>query len=283
MSTVSTLAGAAFDVGYGSGDKPLNTLDDGVEIAFHVLMALMFLGGLWYVVGIARRDRSLVPIYLLVGGGLAIFYEPMGDLAAHVTYHADQTTAASGFGFEVPTWMVPAYPVIVGVSMVWLMDVVRKGVTPKLWWGLYFGTIASLIVFELPMIALDAVEYFGTQTISIYGYPVWMAFANATGLIFVPTVIVYALLRSGVITSRNAIVLVPLTPMLAAGCHTAFDFVRSVTINGDREHWQIETVSLLSMGAAVMTAWLCLRVLQRMQTGPRAAEPVLDGAATPLT
>lgn len=244
-----------------SGFRPVNTLAPGVSIGMHILGGLLLLFGIYYAVRSARREGTLNPVYILIGGALSIFYEPMGDLGAHVTYHADQTTAVAAYGFSVPTWMIPTYPFVVGVSVIWLINTLRTGLTAQKWWIYYSIFVVCAICFELPMIFLRAVQYYGTQSITVFGYPVWMAFVNVTGLVFVPGTILYLLIEHGVINKRNGFLLIPLTPLVAAGSHTAADFTRSYVMNGDHGRVAIEAVSLVSIAAAVFLAWLCSRVL----------------------
>jgi hypothetical protein len=194
----------------------------------------------------------------------------MGDLGAHVVFHADQVNAVAAYGFHVPTWMIGAYTIAAGTSIIWMIDVIRGGVTVKKWWQLYAIMVVVAIVFELPLIHLGAIEYYAPQSLSVFGYPIWMAVMNCTGLFFVPATIIYLLTEHDIIDKRNGYLLVPLTPLLVAGSHTAVNFPRSHVINGEHGQFAIEAVSLLSIAAALLLTWICARVA----TTTRAHVPV---------
>lgn len=246
-----------------SGTRPVLTISKGLEFGLNVAMAVMMVAAAYYAIRLARKEGRLNPIFILIGGTLAVVYEPMGDLGAHVVYYADQLTAVSAYGFDVPTWMIGAYTIAVGVPIIWLIDIIRKGVTVKKWWQLYAILVVGAIVFELPMIYLGAIEYYRPQSLSVLGYPIWMAVMNCTGLFFVPATIIYLLTERGIIAGRSAFLLVPLTPLLAAGSHTAADFLRGYVMNGQHGQLAIEAMSLLSIAAALLLTWICARTVAK--------------------
>ena len=246
-----------------SGVRPVLSISHDIELALNGLMALMFLGCVYYAVRMARKEGNLNAIYLLIGGTITVFFEPLGDLVAHVTFHEEQINAVSAYGFHVPTWMVPAYTVAVGLPVIWLVDLIRNGISAGKWWTLYALCIVGAILFELPLIYLGAIEYYKPQSFTVLGYPVWMAFMNCTGLFFVPATIVYLLTEHKIIHRGNAFLLVPLTPLLVAGAHSASGFTRGYVMNGGHSQMEIEAISLLSIAAALLLTWLCLKIVTR--------------------
>jgi hypothetical protein len=254
-----------------SGPRPILSISKGLEIGLNVGMAVLVVAAVFYGLRLVHKEGRLDAIYILIGGTLTIFFEPIGDLGAHVNFHADQVNALSAYGFRVPTWMIGAYTIAVGTSIIWFVDVIRSGVTSKKWWQLYAIMIVVAIVFELPLIFLGAIKYYGPQSLSVFGFPIWMGVMNCTGLFFVPGTIIYLLTEHSIITKHKAFLLVPLTPLIVAGSHTAADFFRSYVINGDRGRFAVEAASWLSIGAALLLTWLCARVVTATRTRVPAA------------
>jgi hypothetical protein len=263
MNTIIASAGDLNANSDWSGVRPILSISHGVEIALNVAMAVAVVASIYYAIMLVRKEDRLNPIYILIGGTLTVFYEPMGDLGAHVTFHADQINAVAAYGFHVPTWMIGAYTIAVGTSIIWMIDMIRKGLTAKKWWQLYATMVVVAVLFELPLIYLGAIEYYAPQSLSVFGYPIWMAFMNCTGLFFVPATIIYLLSEHGIINKRNAFLLIPLTPLVVAGSHTAADFLRGHVINGPHGQFAIESVSLLSIAAALFLTWICAQVVTR--------------------
>lgn len=264
MQDLATTAAAIQSNPDWSGVRPVLLISRNLEIGLNVLMGLMLIACIYYAFRIARKERRPNAFYLLIGGTFAIFYEPLGDLVAHVTYHAGQINAISAFGFDIPTWMIPAYSLVAGTSITWMVDVIRSGVTWKKWWTLYGIMLVSAILFELPLVFLGAIEYYGQQSFTILGYPAWMAFMNCTGIIFVPGTIIYLLTEHGIIHRGNGFLLVPLVPLVVAGSHSAAGFIRGYIMNGGpHSQFEVEAVALLSMALAVLLTWVCGKVVTR--------------------
>lgn len=240
-----------------SGPRPLLAIPPEWDIALNIVMGVLILASLYYAMRMVKKEGRLNPLYLLIGGGFGVFFEPAGDLMAHVTFHAEQINAVGSYGFHVPLWMVGAYIISTGVPIIWLLDMVRSGMTMKKWMMTFLLCIPAAIVFELPLIFMGAIEYYGPQPFSIFGYPVWMAFANTAGLFFVPTAIFYFLTEKGVIDKSNAFLLIPLTPMIVAGSHVAGAFPHGYGMNsGNPDLLMINVFSLLAIAGCTFLTWI---------------------------
>ncbi|MET0660270.1 MAG: hypothetical protein ABW110_19170, partial [Steroidobacteraceae bacterium] len=66
---------------YPSWSTPLEQQRSMLVVA-SVLMGLALLYAVWTV----RKERSPWPIFVFLGAGLSVFYEPLGDILTKVAY-----------------------------------------------------------------------------------------------------------------------------------------------------------------------------------------------------
>jgi hypothetical protein len=192
----------------------------GQQIGFlRLATVLAVLSGL-YAVWLARRERDAYPLFVFLGAGLAVIYEPLGDILTKVAYPPlAQDSLITSFGRPIPLWMAPNYFFFFCVPVLLLLQfVVHRDVSARKWFLTYFGLVVFVALFEQPGINADAWRYYGTnQAFSINSYPVWVAFANAQTLVMLSVGI--SLLRRTVITARTSFLFVLLVPMLLVASH----------------------------------------------------------------
>jgi hypothetical protein len=237
--------------------KPI--LDKSLEsqIGILVLLTVLALGTIFMAVRASRTEggRSY-PYFIWIGGALAVLYEPLGDLLAHVTYHeVNQIGLVTAFGFKAPLWDLPAYVMSVSGAILWNMQRISSGLTMRSWMVSYFICIIGACLFELPMIALGYVEYYPPQPLAILGYPISMGFVNAAALMFTPAVILHYLANS-VIGQRWPITFMFLVPMLVAGSHLAAALPLGWALNSGQSPWVINLASGVSALYALLQVWV---------------------------
>src|SRR5262245_14710552 len=114
-----------------------------------VLMAAMAAIVIAYLVSLAWRRRDPVPVYLLIGGALAIAYEPLGDSLVLAYYpEVHQETWVSLFGRDIPAFTGLLYfwymcPFV--ILFRWIAD---RGFTVQRWWALVASSFLFVALFE---------------------------------------------------------------------------------------------------------------------------------------
>lgn len=221
------------------------------------VILLLALGGVTTVVLQARRTRQWFPIFVCIGGALCAFYEPLGDLLSHVTYHeVNQVNFTTAFGFHIPLWILPCYLVSFGVPIILLANVLENGIGMKKWMTFYALAFVGGWAFEVPMILMGAIEYYGdNQPFRILGFPVWLGFVN-NATMFTVASFVYLLKRSSVGERWPALVVV-LMPVMVGGTHAGLSLAAGSAINSSHDLVFVNlmaTVSALLGVVATMTA-----------------------------
>lgn len=237
--------------------KPL--LEKSVEwqLAALAIYSLLALGAVIYAWSRVRRTGRQDALWICLGAALATFYEPLGDLCAHVAYHeANQIHFTTAFGFSVPLWVLPSYVAFFGLPVVALMSMIERGVTSKQWMIFYISALPGALLFEAPLLAMGAIEYYGSnQPFQIYGYPVWMGFVNGCTM-FVVTTAMYFVTRTELIKARPYL-LTPLMPLLVLGANGGAALPLASAINSSDSVIVVNIFACVSMALATLYVWIC--------------------------
>ena len=174
-------------------DVPMPQTAQTVLIVAMTVMAVLSLG---YAIYASVRRRDLVHLWLLLGAGLAIPYEALGDNLVHVYYtERGQISWITTFGHSIPAF--------IGILYFWYLPIygylmVRRahtGVSARRFWLEWSGFL-SFAIFSLPTPdpGADAAVYEANVTFDITnpGQP-YAAFAtnffdvdDDPGFLFVP-------------------------------------------------------------------------------------------------
>lgn len=236
----------------------------GILIFMSILAALTFL----VAVRISRRADNAYPWCLCLGAGLASFYEPLGDLFAHVTYHeVNQLALISAFGYHVPLWILPTYVVFFGASVLWLQSEIDRGVKLSRWIILFVLSLPSAWLFEIPLLRMGAINYYGDgQPVQVFGYPVWMAFANSATIFVVAAACSF--LRRSPPFQEQPILFIPTFPMLVIGASGAAALPLGSAINSEASSVAIDVAAIVSMALASLYVWIAGRLMSATEISP---------------
>lgn len=242
------------------------------QLIMLAVMSVLAVGVVIAAARISRRIGNRYPLAICAGAVLATFYEPLGDLFAHVTYHeVGQISLTSAFGFRTPLWIVPTYVVFFGASTLWLMGEIEKGVTQGRWMLLYALSLPGAWLFEVPLLRMGAISYYGdNQPLQLFGYPLWMAFANSTTIFVVATACSF-LKRSPAFRERP-LLFTPFFPMLVMGANGACALPLGSSINSAASLATVNAAAGLSMVLALFYTWIAgslVAVPSRDLTGAR--------------
>jgi hypothetical protein len=222
-----------------------------------IIMVLCTLGTFYYAFKLARAQKNPYPYFIALGAGLAAFYEPLGDLLAHVTYaEVDQINYTTTLGFRIPLWCLFSYFCFFGFPVLMVSNLIDQGISVKRWMLFFFLSVASAWLFEVPIINSGATEYFGAnQPYKILNYPVWMGFVNACTMFCCATAVHY-LKKSAFIMSWPAIFL-PLMPMLVAGANVGAALPLGSAINASTHAGFVSVMATASILLSTFYVWVC--------------------------
>lgn len=241
--------------------------------------ALLVVLGAFAVVAItgmivdARRERDPVPLYILLGGALAILYEPLGDILVLAYYPEDgQHTWISLFGRDVPVFIGLTYVWFMGPFILAFGKLADAGFTVRRWWSLWAGAVVFAASFEIiPLLFGDSWVYYGDQALMVADVPLHVAFADATFL-FVMSAGVHGIRRA---LPRHRWLVVPAVPVLLVAGHASAALPAAAALYSTSDDALILLGALGSIATAAVISWGLSLVLlaQRGATDRPAVTP----------
>lgn len=189
---------------------PQNVLD--------IAVFIIFLLALWFVAIEVKRRKDWVPVYAMIGGGLSILYEPLGDILVSVLYPLQgQHTWIDLFGRKIPAFIGLDYFWYMSVPAIYFVRRLEQGtLTQASLWRMFFFSLLLATAIELVGVNLDAWIYYGTQPFVFYGVPiVWPVTYSG----FLMTISIGLQLMSTNLDRKHHWVIMFLTPIFMAGGH----------------------------------------------------------------
>ncbi|MEQ9565351.1 MAG: hypothetical protein RLN85_05950 [Pseudomonadales bacterium] len=232
-----------------------------------LIMSVLAIATIWYAVRVFRRDGTLLPVYILIGSALACFYEPLGDLLAHVTYaEASQVNYISSYGFLVPLWVLPTYILFFGYPTLFLMERIERGVTLQWWMAVFVISVIGSWIFEIPLIALEFQSYYGDNApFKLLGYPIWMGFVNAATISIVATAAFF--LKHSWVGTKCPSCYIVLIPLLVAGANAGSGLPASFALNSSNDPGIVNIAASTAMMLSVTYAWICANLIRSHGSG----------------
>ena len=143
----------------------------------------------------AVKHKSLVPIWLFLGGGIAYINEPFLNAVGLCWYPPEgMVSVFESIGRPVPLFGFLAYVWFFGGGCFLVYHLMSKGMTTAKIWRLYAILVVAETLLEIPGLNMEHVyTYYGNQPFVLFKFPVWWAFVNA-GTPMVTGALVYKIL-----------------------------------------------------------------------------------------
>lgn len=164
-------------------DLPLNT-------TMQTVATVVLWGGtavlLAYAASLAKRERSIFPVVLVVAVAVGSLIEPLYDIAYHLHWldAGQQWTLFTSFGLPQPVWVMPAYVMVFGMPALLMYRSFAQAVTLTRVFKLAALTALTTAIFEITAINLGLYVYYGESPWRVLDYPLFIAFmegAQITG------------------------------------------------------------------------------------------------------
>lgn len=124
-------------------------------------------------------ERALI-VACLLGGGIASLVEPLVDHIALVWFAQDgQWAMLKVFGRDTPWFILPCYVWYIGGQVMFMLWLIRRGLTMKQLYVVYGAFILTNVAMEIPALAAEVYKYYGPQPFQIGGLPLWFQSLNA--------------------------------------------------------------------------------------------------------
>jgi len=244
-------------------DRPIYGISPGSQLAAELVMGFFTLVALSYCLWLARRERKIWPIMVLLGAAPMTMWEPMQNIVTHVVYpETGQHTAIEIYGRPMPIYLVLLYMCYFGVWVPLLMKKFENGVNVKQVMKYYFVTVVFAAAFEpVPVSGFKWWTYYGdNQPLKFFGIPIWWFFVNALTIVGIAAI--FAAVRKHVLTADwQSVVFIPASFLVCAGLHQSAGAPVYAAIGSGWSSAVTIPASLLSCGLAVVWVYLLARLV----------------------
>jgi hypothetical protein len=250
-------------------------MPSGAQTVFIAASAVGFVLIWSYAIRESLRRRDWIPVLVVAGCGIAIFYEPLGDMMAKVYYtERGQISWIHAFGRHIPVFIGLLYFWYMSVGAMWLLRAKRTGVTARQWWTAWCG----FLVFALGLEMLSAKGfgsaqgapwiYYGHQPFMVLGVPIFTPWSYIS--IDIP-IAVGACLAARYLPRRMHWLVLPATPMLMVAGHAMTALPSAVAVNSTNSTLLIDLGALGTAGSALVLSY-CASLAFRRPWGADRAE-----------
>lgn len=173
-----------------------------------------------YAVCVCVKEKTVLPICLIIGALLTIYLEPVVDLLGNAVHpQLGQYNFLTTNGHAVPwavfvgyVWYFAALPLLT------YHHLQARTLTRNLVWKLFFGVVVAAAIVEQIPLHFGTWIYYGYQPLKIGYMPLWWICANTTAVL-VPFLIIYKLFPT--LKAWRAILVVAIIPTGAFMGHAA--------------------------------------------------------------
>jgi hypothetical protein len=243
---------------------PIYSISDGLQRWAIILSALGAVASLALCLRVAVARRSALPVYLFLGGALAIFVEPFPDILGHAVFpEIGQIGWIDVMGRQIPMYVGLIYLFFFAPPVLYLLRRFERGITPRGFAVLCGAVLVGATAFEWLALRLRLWVHYGEQP---YAALLFWGVVNSH-LIMAVGVAVFLLSR--LIPANRQFVFVILLPPIAVGAHTAGLMAGAIGLSSTGSRAVLTLTSL----ASVVVCLVLLRVYSLAVCRP-AAVPV---------
>ncbi|QZT59882.1 hypothetical protein JN084_08650 [Mycolicibacterium austroafricanum] len=240
-------------------DAPVSEVGQWVATALTWgLAAVVFV----WVVSLARRERTIWPLCVMVSGTLACLMEPLFDHLYGLWFLEEgQWNLYTTFGSAQPVWVPAAYLTFYGGATVFIARYLQRHPTMQAVWRMYAFIVVMAIVAEMTYVSILGVyTYQDSQPFVVFGYPIFLGFTNAMSAL-VSGILVYRLVP--MLRGAGYLSLIPLVPMaFAAGLFGSGILYLSIRHGiEDPPMWLVHLAALTVVGGIASTIALLGKLL----------------------
>ncbi len=220
-----------------------------------------------------RREGTLIPILCMIGGGFAMFMEPVVDVLGLVWFPREgQWRLFEVFGRPIPLFIVVYFWYVGGQAFLsWRKF--ERGVTAHDIWRMYGIYMVINVILETPGLLMGVYTYYGKQPFNFWGLPLWWPFINA-GMPIVAAAIIYRL--RPYLQGWRILGVIPLIPMADGLVNGAAGWPTWVALNTRLPAVVTWSAGVVSMALGVFVMWIVTLVVV-----PRPAPVVREPALVP--
>jgi hypothetical protein len=222
-----------------------------ILIALSYLMAAL---AIWFVAIEVKRRKDWVPVYAFIGGGLAVIYEPLGDMLVCALYPMhNQIGWIDMFGRSIPMFIGVLYFWYMSVPAIYFLRRLDSGLTKAGLWRCYALLIVLALGIEIYGVSQSAWVYYGSHAYVVFGVPLWAPFTYAG---FTLSICVGLHLMSTQLDRKYHWLIVPGLPMFMVGGHLAVTLPASAAVFTTSDPFWLWFGATLTLALSIGMAWV---------------------------
>ncbi len=236
-------------------------------------VSIFFWGGgvlamLVYSIVKYNQDKTLYPLFVLIGSLIAIPYEAVNNLLGHCLHpQTGQIVAVNVLDRPIPVWTMLAYSWYFAIPVVLIIEfMLKKGrFTPRKWWIAYAVSVLGAFLVELVFVKLGVWTYYGSnQPVKLFGtVPLWWGFVNGSSILSL-TILVY-LLHSHILKGAREWIFLPVLPMLVFIVHGAPSLPAWFAISSSMNKAVTNLGALGSVLLSLLVVWIGVLILNSQE------------------
>ena len=193
------------------------------------------------------KKRDDVPLMIIFGGLLCSLIEPMLDHLGHLWYPTNLPGPAFvGYNLHIPYLIPPCYVFFIGMTGYWAYLQMKKGLTLKSVFLVWFLISMTDVIMEMPGTATQAYIYYGDASFKIFGFPLAWGWLNGTSMLSVGFLL---WLTEPHLKGLNRLYLIPMVVIAMGASYgiTAWPYFMSL-------NWEMPWIAtrLLTLGSLVL-------------------------------
>lgn len=236
------------------------------QIAANVIFGVLALLAIIYAIYVARRDKTVLPYFMVLAAMVTVPWEAMCNVMAHCVYpEVDQmATWVEVWGRKIPLYMGFCYIFYIVVPVLWLLKRMEQGISQSQWWKYYGIALVLVSTFEFVAVGHFGLwQYYGdNQPLKVLNFPMWWWFVNAQSL-FVETSVLYLLRKNGILTEQTSFLVIPLMPMLTWAVHGSAGLPMYITMPTTTSTTAPVIASVMAILLSFMNMWIFGRLVTR--------------------
>lgn len=206
-----------------------------------------------------RKTKSPAFLLLVLGGGLAVIFEPYYDILGGCWHPINgQTPVFELMGRPMPMWVVLIYFVVYGVQGAIAYRILREPVTVRTMWLVYAFPVIAQITLETQLMRLDLYYYYANQPLLFHKFPLYWAVGNATAFYMAAAIMV---LVEPCLRGWRVLMMPLVTPLTYAALGSLVVFPSAMALNSTLPGWATHTAGLLSFAIAFMVVRVAIGLL----------------------
>ena len=160
--------------------EALVTIGSGIAVVAAFAVAIRY----W------RTAGSAVPIFLLIGAGIATVNEPLVDLLGNCFHNgAAQWRLFELFDRPIPIWGLFGYVIVYGVTAWFILSAMQRGASRLQFWLVLGAMMLIQVAMEMVILPTNLYYYYGYQPWSFFGMPMYWLALNFAGTVLTAAVL----------------------------------------------------------------------------------------------